>query len=183
MESFTFKMRNFVDYNDPETVIFQWKDIKGNNHKKEATMPSYKLDVDFLSSLFFRITEGNNISIAWQGFGAEEDSTDYRKIDLAVKSAASEMEVLMDVNLVGKGTFQTVDKNGNDLCYEFINASPAKTCRASGVTHANIRYYKTLEDIIDIVTSLHNGFDGEVSPFNGSHYLPKKQMQPGKLRY
>lgn len=66
MESFTFKMRNFVNYNVPETVIFQWKDIKGNNHKKEATIPSHKLDVDFLSSLFFRITEGNNISIAWQ---------------------------------------------------------------------------------------------------------------------
>ena len=77
MESFTFKMRNFVDYSVPETVIFQWKDIEGNNHNKEATMPSYKLSVDFISNLFFRINEGNNISIEWQGFGAQEDPTDH----------------------------------------------------------------------------------------------------------
>ena len=71
MEDFSFKMRNFVDYNVPETVTFQWKDIKGNNHKKEATIPSHKLDIDSLSSLLLRITEGNNISIEWQGFDAK----------------------------------------------------------------------------------------------------------------
>jgi len=181
MESFTFKMRNFVDYNVPEAVIFQWKDSKGNNHKKEATMPSYKLQVDFTSSLFFRITEGNNISIEWQGFGAQEDSIDYRKIEFAVKTAVSEMEVLMDVNLVGKWTFQTVDKHGNDLCYEFINATPEKTCKAQGVTHTNIRYYKTLEDLIDIVVSLHNEFDREVSPFNGKPLFTKKADAAGQI--
>jgi hypothetical protein len=55
-------------YEKSRIVFFSylWKDIKGNNHKKEAAMPSHKLDVYFLSSLFFRITEGNNISIAWQ---------------------------------------------------------------------------------------------------------------------
>jgi hypothetical protein len=181
MESFTFKTRNFVDYNVPEIVIFQWKDIKGNNHQKEATMPSYKLDVDFLSSLFFRITEGNNISIAWQGYGAQEDSIDYSKIEFAVKTAASEMEALMDVNLVGKWPFQSVDKNGNDLCYEFTNAPSEKTCQAQGVTHTNIRYYKTLEDIIDIVIFLHNECDGDVSPFNRKPLFTKKADAAGQV--
>ena len=84
MESFTFKMRNFVDYDVPATVIFQWQDIQGNNHKKEATMPSYKLDVDSLSSLFLRINEGNSFSIAWQGYGADEYFGAYSKIEFAV---------------------------------------------------------------------------------------------------
>ena len=174
-------MRNFVDYNVPETVIFQWKDMKGNNQKKEAAMPSYKLDVDFLSSLFFRITEGNNISIAWQDHGTDEDSIDYSKIEFAVKTAASEMEILMDANLVGKCPFLTVDKNGNDLCYEFINATSELTCQAVGETHTNIKYYETLEDIIDIVIFLHNERDGDVSPFNRKPLFTKKTDAAGQV--
>ena len=181
MESFTFKMRNFVDYDVPATVIFQWQDIQGNNHKKEATMPSYKLDVDSLSSLFLRINEGNSFSIAWQGYGADEYFGAYSKIEFAVKTAASEMEVLMDVNLVGKCPFHTVDENGNDLCYEFANATPDKTCQATGGTNKNIRYFKTLEDIIDIVISLHNKCDGDLSPYNGKPLFTKKADAAGQV--
>jgi hypothetical protein len=181
MGSFTFKMRTFVDYDVPATVIFQWEDIQGNKYKKKATMPPYKLDVDSLSSLFLRINAGNTFSIAWQGYGTDEYFSAYSKIEDAVRTAASEMEVLMDVNLVGKSPFLTVDENGNDLCYEFVNAPPEKTCQAAGATNKNIRYFKTLEDIVDIVIFLHNQCDGDVSPYNGKPLFTKMADAPGQV--
>jgi hypothetical protein len=181
MEGFTFKMRNFVDYDVPATVIFQWQDSEGNNNKKEAIMPSYKLDGDSLSSLFFRINAGNSVSIAWQGFGADEYFRAYSEIEFAVNTAASEMESLMDVNLVGKCPFLTVDEDGNDLCYEFSNAPPEKTCQATGKVFKNIRHFETLEDIIDIVIFLHNECDGEVSPYNGKPLFTKKADAAGQV--
>ena len=181
MESFTFKMRNFVDYDVPATVIFQWQDNQGNNNKKEAIIPSYKLDIDSLSSLFLRINAGNSISVAWQGYGTDEYFRAYNEIEVAVETAASELEALIDVNLVGKCPFLTMDENGNDLCYEFANAPPEKTCQATGTTSKNIRYFKTLEDVIDIVIFLHNECDGDVSPYNGKPLFTKKADAAGQV--
>ena len=181
MEGFTFKMRNFVDYDVPATVIFQWQDIQGNNNRKEATIPSYKLDVNSLSSLFLRINEGNSISVAWQGYGAYEYFGAYNEIEFAVETAASELEALIDVNLVDKCPFLTVDENGNDLCYQFANAPPEKTCKATGTTSKNIRYFKTLEDVIDIVIFLHNECHGDVSPYNGKPLFTKKADVAGQV--
>ena len=62
IESVAFKMRNFVDYKIPKTVTFEWKDAKGKFHKKEAKMPGHNSEM----GLFFKIEDGNSISIEWK---------------------------------------------------------------------------------------------------------------------
>jgi hypothetical protein len=44
-----------------------------------------------------------------------------------------------------------------------------------------MRYFKTLEDIIDIVIFLHNECDGDVSPYNGKPLFTKKADAAGQV--
>ena len=181
IEGQKFKIRNFVDYNVPETVIFQWQNALGQKYRKEIPVPEHQLEAYFQSTIIFSVEEGNEVSIEWQGHGVDTALlSDESKMKDAIKESKFQIQALIDI-FAARGAYVTVDENFDDLCYQHVHPIDDSTCELLGEKGSKIRYYQTLDDIVDIILYSQNKVDKKVSPYNSKPLFTKKADVSGQI--
>lgn len=134
-----------------------------------------------MPTIVFSIVKGNDVSIEWQGDGGNQAHiNDEKTMKDAVKASSPEIKNLIELFSV-KGAYLTVDENYNDLCYQHSNPIDDSTCANLAKSNSKVKYYKTLEDIIDMVIYSHNKVDKEVSPYNSKPLFTREADAAGQI--
>ena len=118
-------------------------------------------------------------AIAIPAFLGQREKAKQRALEASAKGAVTELQAALD-DYISKTAMIFLDGPGAEMCYEYLDATPKRTCLALyGPDIPMTKYNPNLLDILDAIVLHHNAGKQEVSPYTGESLFKTMQSLDG----